>query len=227
MSVISENVARLLAELPAGVRLVAAAKTRSPDEVLEAVAAGVAIVGENYVQEAERARAVVNDSAGVGDSAVRWHLIGHLQRNKAARAVRAFDLIETVDSVALAVAIDGACSRIGKVMPVLVEVNSGREPGKSGVHPEAVVDLVREVSALRSVEVVGLMTMGPADIALVRPCFAETHRLFDEIAALNLPRVTMQHLSMGMSASYRIAIEEGANVVRLGTAIFGERPPEA
>ncbi len=225
MSVISENVARLLAELPAGVRLVAAAKTRSPDEVLEAVAAGVAIVGENYVQEAERARAVVG--AGVGDSAARWHLIGHLQRNKAARAARVFDFIETVDSAALAAAIDGACSRIGKAMPVLVEVNSGREPGKSGVHPEAVIDLVREVSPLRNVEVVGLMTMGPADIALVRPCFAETRRLFDEIAALNLPQVKMQSLSMGMSASYRIAIEEGANVVRLGTAIFGERSPEA
>ena len=220
MSLISENVARLLAELPAGVRLVAAAKTRSPDEVLEAVAAGVAIVGENYVQEAERARAVVDDSA-------RWHLIGHLQRNKAARAVKVFDLIETVDSAVLAAAIDGACSRIGKVMPVLVEVNSGREPGKSGVHPEAVIDLVREVSALANIEVVGLMTMGPADIALVRPCFAETRRLFDEIAALNLPQVKMQSLSMGMSASYRIAIEEDANLVRLGTAIFGERPPQA
>ncbi len=226
MSVISENVARLLAELPAGVRLVAAAKTRSPDEVLEAVAAGVAIVGENYVQEAERARAVVDDSAIVGARAC-WHLIGHLQRNKAARAVRVFDLIETVDSVALAAAIDGGCSRIGKVMPVLVEVNSGCEPGKSGVHPGAVVDLVREVSALPNIEVVGLMTMGPADIALVRPCFAETRRLFDEIAALNLSRVTMQSLSMGMSASYRIAIEEGANLVRLGTAIFGDRPPKA
>ncbi len=225
MSVISESVARILAELPAGVRLVAAAKTRSPHEVLEAVAAGVAIVGENYVQEAERARAVVG--ASVGNDAVRWHLIGHLQRNKAARAVRVFDLIETVDSTALATAIDGACSRIGKVMPVLIEVNSGREAGKSGVYPEAVVDLVREISTLPNIEVVGLMTMGCADLALVRRCFIETRRLFDEIAALNLPRVTMESLSMGMSDSYRIAIEEGANLVRLGTAIFGERPSMA
>ncbi len=221
MSTISENVARLLAELPAGVRLVAAAKTRSPEEVLEAVGAGVAMVGENYVQEAERARAVV------GNDAVRWHLIGHLQRNKVARAVGVFDLIETVDSADLAAAIDGVCSRIDKVMPVLVEVNSGREAGKSGVPPEAVVDLVRQVSALPNIEVVGLMTMGPADLALVRRCFTETRRLFDEIAALNLPRVTMDYLSMGMSDSYRIAIEEGANLVRLGTAIFGERPPKA
>lgn len=219
MSIISENVARLLAELPAGVRLVAAAKTRSPDEVLEAVAAGAAIIGENYVQEAERAREAVG-----GD---RWHFIGHLQRNKVARAVRVFDLIETVDSTALAAAIDGACSRIGKIMPVLVEVNSGCEVGKSGVSPEAVIDLVRQVSTLPNIEVVGLMTMGPADLALVRPCFAETRRLFDEIAALHLPRVKMEFLSMGMSASYRIAIEEGANLVRLGTAIFGERPPKA
>ncbi len=220
MSAISENVSRLLAELPAGVRLVAAAKTRSPDEVLEAVAAGVTAIGENYVQEAERAREAVGDRA-------RWHLIGHLQRNKVARAVRVFDVIETVDSVVIAAAIDAACSRIGKVMPVLVEVNSGREPGKFGVLPEAVIDLVGEVSALPGIEVVGLMTMGPADLAVVRPGFAETRRLFDEIAALHLPRVTMEFLSMGMSASYRIAIEEGANLVRIGTAIFGERPPRA
>ncbi len=220
MSRITENVARLLAELPPGVRLVAAAKTRSPEEVLEVVAAGVTIIGENYVQEAERARAVVGDGA-------RWHLIGHLQRNKAARAVAAFDLIETVDSAVLAAAIDRACSRIGKVMPVLVEVNSGREAGKSGVHPEAVVDLVGEISTLANIEVMGLMTMGSADPALVRPCFSETRRLFDEIAALNLPRVTMEYLSMGMSASYRTAIEEGANLVRIGTAIFGERPEKA
>jgi len=220
MSAISENVARLLAELPAGVRLVAAAKTRSPDEVLEAVAAGVDIVGENYVQEAERARTVVGDR-------VRWHLIGHLQRNKVTRAVRVFDVIETVDSTALATAIDSACSRIDKAMPVLVEINSGREAGKSGVYPEAVVDLVRQVSTLPNIEVVGLMTMGPVDLALVRRCFAETRRLFDDITALNLPRVKMESLSMGMSDSYRIAIEEGANVVRVGTAIFGERPPKA
>ncbi len=226
MSVISENVARLLAELPVGVRLVAAAKTRLPGEVLEAVAAGVTIIGENYVQEAERAREAVDDSAAVGDRA-RWHLIGHLQRNKVARAVRVFDVIETVDSVVIAAAIDGACSRIGKVMPALVEVNSGREPGKSGVPPEAVIDLVGEVSALSGIELVGLMTMGPADLALVRAGFTETRRLFDEIAALHLPRVKMEFLSMGMSASYRIAIEEGANLVRIGTAIFGERPPRA
>ncbi len=219
MSVISGNVARILAELPTGVSLVAAAKTRLPGEVLEAVAAGVTAIGENYIQEAERVR------GAVGEGRACWHLIGHLQRNKVARAVRVFDVIETVDSTVIAAAIDDACSRIGKVMPVLVEVNSGREPGKFGVLPEAVIDLVGEVSSFPGIEVVGLMTMGPADLTVVRPGFTETRRLFDEIAALQLPQVTMELLSMGMSASYRIAIEEGANLVRIGTAIFGERPP--
>ena len=212
--------------MPEGVRLLAAAKTRSPQEVLEAVRAGITAIGENYVQEAESARAACVESVVV-DAGVRWHLIGHLQRNKVTRAVRVFDLIETVDSIALATAIDSACSRIEKVMPVLVEVDSGREEGKSGVYPETVVDLVRQISALPNIDVVGLMTMGPADLDLVRPCFAETRRLFDDISTLDLPRVKMESLSMGMSSSYRIAIEEGANLVRVGTAIFGERYPQA
>jgi len=220
MSAIRDNVNRLLAELPAGVSLVAAGKTRSPEEILAAVAGGVTIIGENYVQEAEAARQVVGD-------AVQWRLIGHLQRNKVARAVEVFDLIETVDSAAIAAAISTACLRIDKIMPVLVEVNCGREEGKSGVLPEAVVGLVREISSLPGIRLVGLMTMGLADVSLVRPGFRETRRLYDEIAALDLPRVRMECLSMGMSASYRIAIEEGANLVRLGTAIFGERPQRA
>jgi pyridoxal phosphate enzyme (YggS family) len=219
MSDITDNVNRILAELPAGVSLVAAGKTRSPEEIREAVTAGVSIIGENYVQEAETARQAAADA--------RWHLIGHLQRNKVARAVRVFDLIETVDSAAIAAAISTACLPIDKVMPVLVEVNCGREAGKSGVPPEAVVGLIEEISSMPGIAVSGLMTMGLADVALVRPGFTETRRLYDEITGLNLPGVRMEHLSMGMSASYRIAIEEGANLVRLGTAIFGERPTRA
>lgn len=214
---IAANVSRLLAELPAGVGLVAAAKTRTPQEVLEAVEAGVETVGENFVQEAERAVAVIGRR-------VRWHFIGHLQRNKVARAVRLFDMIETVDSLQLAVAIGRGCLRAGRVMPALIEVNSGLEPQKSGVLPDDVEDLARRISLLEGVRVKGLMTMGPAvgDAEDARGCFRETRRVFDRLARLHLPGVDMECLSMGMTMSCRVAIEEGATLVRIGSGIFGE-----
>jgi pyridoxal phosphate enzyme (YggS family) len=217
---ITSNVKQLLAELPEGVTLVAAAKTRSPDEILEAVEAGVRIIGENYLQEAERAYEAVGDRA-------QWHFIGHLQKNKVRRAVSLFDMIETVDTPALVQEIDRRCARVDKVMPVLIEVNSGREPQKSGVYPEAVEPLVREISALPNIRVEGLMTMGPevGDPGDARPYFIETRRLFDHLKGLDLPGVTMKYLSMGMTNSYRVAVEEGANIVRIGSRIFGERPP--
>jgi len=218
MNIISKNVAQLLAELPEGVQLEAASKTRSPAEILEAVEAGVKIIGENYVQEAERAHEVVGNR-------VQWHFIGHLQRNKVRKAVRLFDMIETVDSIAVAREIDRRCSQIGKVMPVLIEVNSGREQQKSGVYPEAVEQFAREISTLPNIVVQGLMTMGPAvgDPEDARPYFVETKRVFDKIKRLSLAGVTMKYLSMGMTNSYRVAIEEGANIVRIGSQIFGER----
>ena len=216
---ITTNVIQLLAELPEGVTLLAAAKTRSPAEIIEAIEAGVKIIGENYLQEAERAYEVVGDG-------VQWHFIGHLQKNKVHRAVRLFDIIETVDTIALAREIDRRCAMIDRVMPVLIEVNSGREPQKSGVYPEDVESLVREILALPNIRVEGLMTMGldigdPED---ARPYFVETRRLFEHLKELNLPGVTMKYLSMGMTNSYRVAIEEGANIVRIGSRIFGERP---
>jgi pyridoxal phosphate enzyme (YggS family) len=217
---ITENVRELLAELPQGLTLVAAAKARSPAEIIEAIEAGAGIIGENYLQEAERAREAVGDRA-------QWHFIGHLQRNKVARAVRLFDMIETVGTVALAREIDRRCNQIDKIMPVLIEVNSGREPQKSGTHPEAVESLVREISALPNIRVEGLMTMGPevGDPENARPYFVETKRLFNHLKGLDLSGVSMKYLSMGMTNSYRVAIEEGANVVRIGSRIFGERPP--
>jgi len=218
MSAIAENVAELLGELPPGVRLVAAAKTRSPEEVLEAVEAGVEIIGENYVQEAERACQVVGDR-------VQWHFIGHLQRNKVKRAVMIFDVIETVDSAVVAAEIDRRCRELDKVMTVLIEVNSGREKQKSGVYPEAVEELVRDISTFECVKVKGLMTMGPrvGDPEDARPCFVETRKVFERLKELGLTGVTMEYLSMGMTNSYRIAIEEGANIIRIGSRIFGAR----
>jgi len=215
---IRENVKKLLNEIPKGIELVAAAKTRTPEEVLEAVEAGIRIVGENYVQEAIRARDVVGNRA-------RWHFIGHLQKNKVKKAVSIFDMIETVDSFELAKEIDKYCKRVGKVMPVLIEVNSGREPQKFGVMPEETEGLIRAISRFDNIKVMGLMTMGPrfGDPEESRPYFRETKRIFDNLKKAHIPNVEMRYLSMGMSNSYHIAIEEGANIVRIGTKIFGER----
>ena len=215
---IRQNVSQLLRELPEGVQLVAAAKTREPQEVLEAVESGVRIIGENYVQEAERAYAVVGNR-------VNWHFIGHLQKNKVKKAVKLFDMIETVDSVAIANEIDKRCAQIGKVMPVLIEVNSGREKQKAGVLPENVEGLIKEISLFPNLKVMGLMTMGPwaGNPEDSRLYFVETKKVFDRIKQLNLPGVEMKYLSMGMTNSYRIALEEGANIVRIGSKLFGER----
>ena len=215
---IRDNVRGILDELPEGVGLVAAAKTRSAEEILEAVEAGLRMVGENYLQEAEDAFESVGDR-------VQWHMIGHLQRNKVKKAVRIFDMIETVDTMRLAREIDKQCARADKVMPVLVEINSGEEEQKAGVLPDDAEGLVREMAGLEHVKVVGLMTMGPftGDPEDARPYFRTTREIFDRLAGLAIPGVEMSTLSMGMSNSYRVAVEEGATLVRIGTLIFGER----
>lgn len=215
---IKQNVGQILSELPAGVELVAAAKTRQPKEILEAAEAGVKIIGENYVQEAERAY----EAAG---NKVKWHFIGHLQKNKVKKAVKIFDMIETVDSSELAREIDKRCTQIGKVMPILIEINSGREEQKAGVLPEEAEQLIREISAYQNIKVMGLMTMGPrfGHPEDSRPYFVETRKIFERIEQLQLPDIDMRYLSMGMTNSYKIAIEEGANIVRIGSKIFGER----
>jgi pyridoxal phosphate enzyme (YggS family) len=215
---IATNVRAILAELPAGVELVAAAKTRTAAEVLEAVEAGVAIIGENYVQEAADVFPAVGRRA-------RWHFIGHLQSNKAKRAVEIFDLVETVDSEALGRELDKRAAAAGRPMEVLVEINSGREPQKAGVMPEDAETLVRALAAFPHLRVQGLMTMGPfeGDPEDSRPYFKETRRVFEALRAAAVPGAEMRRLSMGMSHSWRVAVEEGATMVRLGTAIFGPR----
>jgi len=215
---IKQNVEQILSELPGGVELVAAAKTRTAEEVLQALESGVTIIGENYVQEAERSYEIIGKRA-------KWHFIGYLQKNKVKKAVRLFDMIETVDSIGLAMEIDRRCAQIGKTMSVLIEINSGREKQKSGVLPENAEQLLREISHLPNIAVKGLMTMGPrfGDPEDSRPYFIETKRIFDRMKKLDLPNIEMRYLSMGMTNSYRVALEEGANMVRMGTRIFGER----
>jgi pyridoxal phosphate enzyme (YggS family) len=218
MEHIKQNVRRLFTELPEGVQLLAAAKARRPEEVLAAVDAGISIIGENYLQEAEAAFSLVGKNT-------KWHFIGHLQKNKVKKAVILFDMIETVDSLEIASEINRRCAQIGKIMPVLIEVNSGREEQKAGVLPEKVEGLIKAISSFKNIKVSGLMTMGPYSEQAedLRPYFKATRKLFEDIKESKLPNVTMQYLSMGMTDSYQVALEEGANIIRIGSAIFGPR----
>jgi PLP dependent protein len=215
---IKGNVAGILQELQEGVMLVAAAKTRSPEEVKAAIQAGIRVVGYNYVQEAELIRQAI-------DAKVKWHMIGHLQRNKVKKAVQLFDMIETIDSVLLAKEVNKECTKSEKIMSVLIEINSGKESNKTGVLPDHAIALIQQISLLRNLRIMGLMTMGPrfGNPEDARPYFIATKALFDRIKEMKIPHIDMHYLSMGMSNSYKIAIEEGANIVRIGTRLFGTR----
>ncbi len=181
---IRENVKKIMAEIPEGVLLVAASKTRTPQEILEAIEAGIQIIGENYVQEAEKKFSVIGNK-------VRWHMIGHLQTNKAKKAVKMFDMIQTVDSVKIAKAINKECKKIGKIMPVLIEVNSAEEPQKSGVIPDEVIPFIKEIACLENIKIEGLMTMGPFvdDPEELRPYFRKTKELFEKIKDMDIANV--------------------------------------
>lgn len=215
---IEENCRRLRDEIPDYVTMVVAAKTRQPDEIKAAIGAGITDFGENYVQEAQDMRAALAGAAGT----VRWHMIGHLQTNKVKKALDLFQMIQTLDSLKLARALD---QRAEREVPVLIEVNSGREPQKTGVLPEKAEALIRDIAQLRRVQIKGLMTMGPrfGDPERARPYFQTMKVLYDRLVSLDIPSVEMGILSMGMSNTYRIAIEEGSNMIRPGTIIFGER----
>lgn len=217
-NLIEKSVAECLQSIPSHVQFVAAVKTRTAKEVQEAVNAGVTIAGHNYVQEAEHMLPVVGNQ-------VKWHLIGHLQRNKVKRAVKLFDMIETIDSWKIAKDVDRHCADLGKIMPVLIEINSGKESNKTGILPGEVDNFIRKICVLNQLHIQGLMTMGPrfGNPEDSRPYFKATKAAFDRLARTNIPNVEMKYLSMGMSNSYPIAIEEGANMVRIGTKLFGER----
>jgi PLP dependent protein len=202
-----------------GVRLVAVTKGHPVDAVRAASLAGIGIVGENRVQELEEKRAAV-----ASDVAVEWHLIGHLQRNKVRRAVQLFDLIHSVDSVALARALSQEAQRSGTTVRALVQVNVSGEATKGGFDGDAAADGIAEVASLPGLSVEGLMTMAPFtdNEAVVRRTFVRTRELLDRCAA-NGAALAARELSLGMSSDYEIAIEEGSTMVRLGTVLFGER----
>ncbi len=201
------------------IRLIAVSKTMPADVVKEAVAAGVTDLGENYIQEA---REKVN---ALATSEVSWHFIGHLQSNKAKYAVRLFDLIHSVDSFKLANELDKYAHKIDKVQAVLVQVNVAKEESKSGIYVEETIELLKQLSRLENISVKGLMTMPPYFNApdKVRPFFAALRKLRDRIRNEGIANIGMDELSMGMTGDFEAAIEEGATMVRVGTAIFGER----
>jgi PLP dependent protein len=201
---------------PGAVRLVAVSKTVDLERLRAAVAAGQDLFGENYLQEARDKIATVGRQ-------VSWHLVGHLQSNKARGAVELFDLIHAVDRLKLARALSAAAALLGKVQDVLIQVNQGGETTKSGVRPEEAPALLQEVARLPHLRVVGLMTMPPwfPDPEAARPYFRALRELRNDLRGLTgLP---LTELSMGMSGDFAVAVEEGATLVRVGTAIFGTR----
>ena len=202
------------------IHLVAVSKTVPAERVRDAASAGARIMGENYIQEArEKIEALT-------DLELSWHFIGHLQRNKAKYAVRLFDLIHSVDSIRLAREIDKQAAKAGKQQAILIQVNTGKEASKSGVYEEDAQALAREAAHMEHIAVKGLMTLPPYFNApdKVRPYFRALRELRDRIRSAGLPGIEMAELSMGMTGDFETAIEEGATMVRIGTAIFGERP---
>jgi hypothetical protein len=205
---------------PASVKLVAVTKTVSVDDIRSAVAAGVTILGESYLQES------IPKITALAGKPVQWHFIGHLQSKKAKDAVRYFDLIHSVDSVKLAAALDRNAAKINKVQDILIQVNAAGEISKSGLNPDAVMGVIAEISQFSHIRIKGLMTLPPFfDEApeRVRPYFAALAALKDRIEEEKIPNVVMEELSMGMTGDFETAIKEGATMVRIGTAIFGER----
>jgi PLP dependent protein len=201
------------------IRLVAVSKTVPAERVKSAINAGVEILGENYVQEAvEKIKALVQYS-------VSWHFIGHLQSNKAKYAVRLFDLIHSVDSIKLARELDKQAKKVDKVQQILLQVNISGEDTKSGITPEEAPRLVSAISQLKNLSLKGLMTMPPYfyQPEKVQPYFAALRELRDRIEEESIANGSLRELSMGMTGDFEVAIKEGATLVRIGTAIFGER----
>jgi PLP dependent protein len=205
---------------PAAVRLVAVSKTVEPERIRHALAQGVTILGENYIQEAREKIPLIDNLK------ISWHYIGRLQTNKAKYAAALFDMVHSLDSLTLAHALDREAEKNNRVLPVLVQVNVSGEQTKSGCAPEDVAGLVAAVASLRHLRVQGLMTMPPPadDAELSRPFFKALRLLRDDLARQAPQAGALPDLSMGMSSDFEVAIEEGATLVRVGTLVFGDRP---
>ena len=214
-----EQAAQKAGRSGSSVRLVAVSKTIGEERIRQAVAAGAMSLGENKVQEASSKRPLLSELP------VEWHLIGSLQKNKANRAAEVFDWIESLDDLELAARLDRACERLNKRMPVLLQVNVGREASKSGITDEETAEFAGRVSTFKHLEVRGLMTIPPytEDPEESRPYFIRLREIAQRIESQRLTGISMKELSMGMSHDFPVAIAEGATLVRVGTAIFGPR----
>jgi len=203
---------------PREIKILAAAKAQDIKSIEAAIVAGVLLIGENYVQEASLKRKGLPTS-------VEWHLIGHLQRNKAKAAVEIFDVIESLDNAELARELDKEGRKRNARVRAFIEINVGGEETKSGIAKAKVADLLRTIGQLDHLSIEGLMTVPPfrEECEETRPYFQEMRQLRDELHSLKLPNVDLRELSMGMTHDYLIAVEEGATIVRIGTALFGPR----
>ena len=212
-----ERACKRVGRNPGEVSILAASKTRTPEEIREVFEAGIRLFGENRVQEARDKIPLLSDLS------IEWHMIGHLQRNKVKYAVNLFDVVESLDSKELADELEKRLSKVGKKMRVFIEVKLSPEETKHGCSPEEALELAKYVLSLEHLKLEGLMTVPPyfEDLELVRPYFRKLREIRDNLEdalGVNLP-----HLSMGMSHDFEVAVEEGATIVRIGTAIFGLR----
>jgi pyridoxal phosphate enzyme (YggS family) len=226
---IADNFARILERIhdaairvgraPHDVRVVAAAKGQGREKIQQAIQAGIRIIGHNYIQEA------VEEAAPEDPSDVETHMIGHLQKNKAGKAVELFDLIQTVDDSKLALTLNRRAAMAGRIIKIMIQVNLAREPQKSGVAEENLEELISAIRKLPALRLIGMMTMPPFfdDPDRARPFFAGLRKLKERLIVSGIPAQEMKELSMGMTGDFEAAVEEGATLVRIGTALFGPR----
>ena len=204
---------------PETIKVLAVSKKKPAYMVQKAIDAGINLFGENYIQEA------VDKINKLSNTSVRWHFIGHLQSNKAKIAVKFFDLIHSVDTIGLASEINKQALTIGKVQNILIQINIGKEETKSGINSEDVIEFMRQLNCFENISVCGLMTMPPFfnDYEKTRPFFSAIQTIQQKIIEAKIPNIKMNELSMGMSGDFKVAIEEGSTIVRIGTSIFGKR----
>jgi len=207
---------------PAAITIVVVTKNRTPEEIKEALDSGLTEIGENKVQEALLKYDVLHPTSNV-QHPMKWHMIGHLQGNKVKEAIKIFDLIQSVDSLRLAQEIDKQAAKINKIQDILLEVKTSPEATKFGLQPEEVIGVLKAASELKYIKVRGLMTIAPIvdNPEQARPYFRRLRELRDKIVPLSTVNCELSTLSMGMTDDFEVAIEEGANMIRLGRAIFG------
>ncbi|WP_213975543.1 YggS family pyridoxal phosphate-dependent enzyme [Tepidanaerobacter acetatoxydans] len=228
MSLLEENIANIKSRIkfaaeragrnPENIDIVAVTKTITPEIIQKAVDSGLVLLGENRVQEARDKKELVNGN-------VQWHLIGHLQRNKVKMALGLFSMIQSIDSLPLAEEIQKRAEQIQQTVDVLVQVNIGREKTKYGVDPDNTKSFIEKIALFPNLRVRGLMAIAPfkQNPEDVRQYFRQLREIFENIKQTHIDNVNMEYLSMGMSNDFEVAVEEGANMVRIGTGIFGSR----